>query len=128
MYAIRSYYAHLDDKIITAWNGLMISAMNPTGVGIQTPLSDKGSKTQLVWRYIDMGFSLLDDQFHNLVITSYSIHYTKLYETLSRAAGRARSLLLACDRARCTSRVAPLETRSTMRSERPTSGASSMEP
>jgi hypothetical protein len=33
---------------------------------IQTPLSNLGSKTQIVWRYIDMGFPLLDDINHNL--------------------------------------------------------------
>lgn len=47
-------------------NQPLISLMTKTIGKVQTPLSDKGSKTQLVWRYIDMGFSLLDDLFHNL--------------------------------------------------------------
>lgn len=47
-------------------NKPVIGAMPQSPGAVQTPLSDKGSKTQLIWRYIDMGFSLLDDQFHNL--------------------------------------------------------------
>src|SRR5204862_1131858 len=31
-----------------------------------TPLSPFGSRTMTIWRYIDMGFSLMDDQNHNL--------------------------------------------------------------
>lgn len=47
-------------------NKPVVGAM-PQSVGpVQTPLSDKGSKAQLIWRYIDLGFNLLDDQFHNL--------------------------------------------------------------
>ncbi|HVS18325.1 MAG TPA: Ig-like domain-containing protein, partial [Planctomycetota bacterium] len=53
-------------------NQPLIQAMFKTAITIQTPLSDKGSKTQLVWRYIDMGFSLLDDQFHNLDLEGLS--------------------------------------------------------
>ena len=42
--------------------GSMIEIQNP----IQTPLSNLGSKMQGLWRYLDMGFTLLDDTNHNL--------------------------------------------------------------
>ena len=32
---------------------------------------------------LDRGFSVIDYELNELVITSYSIHYTKLYETSS---------------------------------------------
>jgi hypothetical protein len=44
----------------------IVGAMQLTVGPIQTPLSDKGSKTHLIWRYFDMGFGLLDDNLHNL--------------------------------------------------------------
>lgn len=44
----------------------LIAAMYPSVQGIQTPLNPLGSKAMTLWRYIDLGFSLLDDQFHNL--------------------------------------------------------------
>ena len=47
-------------------NQPLVGNMPQSAGPVQTPLSDKGSRTQLVWRYIDMGFSLLDDLFHNL--------------------------------------------------------------
>jgi hypothetical protein len=59
-------------SVLVADNQALIADMVPTAISIQTPLSDKGSKTQLVWRYIDMGFSLLDDQFHNLDLEGLS--------------------------------------------------------
>lgn len=34
--------------------------------GVQTPLSSLGSKMQTLWRYVDYGFSLLDETNHNL--------------------------------------------------------------
>jgi hypothetical protein len=44
----------------------LVGAMIQFTQGVQTPLSSLGSRTMLLWRYIDMGFSLLDDQNHNL--------------------------------------------------------------
>jgi hypothetical protein len=35
-------------------------------VQLQTPLSNLGSKMHSIWRYFDMGFTLLDDTSHNL--------------------------------------------------------------
>lgn len=58
--ALQRFSVLLDD------NQPLIGIMSATPGPVQTPLSDKGSKAQLTWRYIDMGFGLLDDLFHNL--------------------------------------------------------------
>jgi hypothetical protein len=50
----------------------LVGAMIPFTQPLQTPLASLGSKTQLIWRYIDMGFSLLDDQSHNLDVEGLS--------------------------------------------------------
>lgn len=42
------------------------SIMIPFTPGVQTPISRFGSKLQTVWRYCDVGFGLLDEQFHNV--------------------------------------------------------------
>ncbi|MBL8862674.1 MAG: hypothetical protein JNK02_11765 [Planctomycetes bacterium] len=42
------------------------SLMVPFAPGVQTPISRYGSKLQTIWRYCDLGFSLLDEQFFNL--------------------------------------------------------------
>lgn len=42
------------------------SMMLPFPPGVQTPLSPLGSKLQALWRYIDFGFQVLDENFHNL--------------------------------------------------------------
>ncbi len=34
--------------------------------GVQTPLSPLGSKLQMLWRYCDVGFGLLDESFYNV--------------------------------------------------------------
>ncbi len=44
------------------------SLMVPFGPGVQTPISRYGSKLQTIWRYCDVGFSLLDEQFYNVDI------------------------------------------------------------
>lgn len=44
----------------------LIGAMPFNPSGLQTPLSPFGSKSVNVWRYIDMGFGLLDSQTHDL--------------------------------------------------------------
>ncbi len=44
----------------------MMAVMFETPQGLVTPLSPFGSKLMSVWRYVDMGFSLLDDANHNL--------------------------------------------------------------
>jgi hypothetical protein len=44
----------------------MIGAMNSFPASVQTPLNPFGAKLMSTWRYIDMGFGLLDDAFHNL--------------------------------------------------------------
>lgn len=40
--------------------------MPPFGPGVQTPLSKLGSKLQQIWRYCDVGFSLLDEATTNV--------------------------------------------------------------
>jgi hypothetical protein len=44
----------------------LIGSMHPYNAPLQTPLNPFGSKLMSVWRYVDMGFGLLDDNFHNL--------------------------------------------------------------
>lgn len=44
----------------------LIGAMHPLLSPLQTPLNPFGAKQMSVWRYVDMGFGLLDDNFHNL--------------------------------------------------------------
>jgi hypothetical protein len=44
----------------------VVGSMVPIQVPIQTPLSNLGSKMMGVWRYHDVGFTLLDDTNHNL--------------------------------------------------------------
>jgi hypothetical protein len=40
--------------------------MLPFAPGVQTPLSPFGSKLQALWRYVDFGFLVQDERFHNL--------------------------------------------------------------
>ncbi len=40
--------------------------MLPFGPGVQTPLSPFGSKLQALWRYVDFGFQVQQENFHNL--------------------------------------------------------------
>jgi hypothetical protein len=42
------------------------SIMIPFGPGVQTPLSNLGSKLQTVWRYCDLGWQVLDETKYNL--------------------------------------------------------------
>ena len=44
----------------------LVGVMAPLTVPLQTPLNPLGAKLMSVWRYIDLGFSLLDDNYHNL--------------------------------------------------------------
>ncbi len=44
----------------------VVGSMVPILLPIQTPLSNLGSKMMTVWRYHDVGFTLLDDTNHNL--------------------------------------------------------------
>jgi hypothetical protein len=44
----------------------IVGSMISFGYPIQTPLSNLGSKMQTVWRYCDLGFSLLDEINHNI--------------------------------------------------------------
>jgi hypothetical protein len=41
-------------------NGAMLGSMTPFPPGVQGPLTALGAKAQSVWRYADVGFSLLD--------------------------------------------------------------------
>lgn len=42
------------------------SRMVPFAQGVQTPISRYGSKLQTIWRYCDVGFTVLDEQFFNI--------------------------------------------------------------
>lgn len=42
------------------------SLMAPFTSGVATPISRYGSKLQAIWRYCDVGFGLLDEQFQNV--------------------------------------------------------------
>lgn len=42
------------------------SLMIPFTPGLRTPLNRYGAKVQNLWRYCDVGFGLLDEQFHNV--------------------------------------------------------------
>ncbi|MCP3916943.1 MAG: Ig-like domain-containing protein [bacterium] len=42
------------------------SIMTPFAPGVQTPLSNLGSKMQTLWRYVDFGFSLTDTANYNI--------------------------------------------------------------
>jgi hypothetical protein len=44
----------------------IVALMAAFGIGVQTPISRYGSKLQTLWRYCDVGFSLLDEQFFNV--------------------------------------------------------------
>jgi hypothetical protein len=44
----------------------IVGAMVPFTAGLQTPLSNWGSKLMAVWRYCDLGMSLRDDSTHNI--------------------------------------------------------------
>lgn len=44
--------------------GVMSGNINPNSA--QTPLSNFGSKAQMIWRYVDMGFPLQDETFYNI--------------------------------------------------------------
>ncbi len=48
------------------------SLMLPFGLGVQTPLSPLGSKLQAVWRYVDLGWRVADENRHNVDVTGLS--------------------------------------------------------
>jgi Bacterial Ig-like domain len=50
----------------------LVGAMIPYPSGVQTPLNQFGAKMMSIWRYVDMGFGLLDDSFHNLDVEGLS--------------------------------------------------------
>ncbi len=51
---------------------LLPGIMTPFVGGIQTPLSNLGSKLQTLWRYADVGFSLVDETNFNIDIEGIS--------------------------------------------------------
>ncbi|MAB79891.1 MAG: hypothetical protein CMJ89_11110 [Planctomycetes bacterium] len=48
------------------------SIMVPFAPGVQTPLSPLGSKMQMVWRYTDFGWQVLDETLYNLDVVGLS--------------------------------------------------------
>ncbi|HVS19247.1 MAG TPA: hypothetical protein VMT18_11650, partial [Planctomycetota bacterium] len=44
----------------------LIAGMIASAAGLQNPLNPFGARQMSIWRYIDMGFGLLDDFYHNL--------------------------------------------------------------
>ena len=74
MYAIRSYYA----------NATMEESLNrygPTHINVTSVLEGikKAVTKETKVTYVK-GIDVVDEKFPESVITSYSIHYTKLYE------------------------------------------------
>ncbi len=69
-------------SIVLDSNQPLISVMFPTPQGLVTPLSNWGSKMMSVWRYIDMGFTLLDDLNHNLDVER--LHWTPFNPTIQQ--------------------------------------------
>lgn len=60
----------------------LIGAMPQSLAGVVTPLSNWGSRTMNLWRYIDMGFGLLDDNNHNLDIEA--LYWTPFTPTVQQ--------------------------------------------
>lgn len=44
----------------------LVAAMNVSPIGLQNPLNPFGARQMSVWRHVDMGLGLLDEQTHNL--------------------------------------------------------------
>ncbi|MFT7485700.1 MAG: hypothetical protein ACI9F9_001550 [Candidatus Paceibacteria bacterium] len=53
-------------------NQPIVANMTAFQGGIQTPLSNLGSKLQTLWRYVDVGFSLSDETNYNLDVEGLS--------------------------------------------------------
>jgi hypothetical protein len=53
-------------------NQPLVSVMTPFTAGVQTPLSNLGSKLQTVWRYCDLGFSHNDESNMNIDVEGLS--------------------------------------------------------
>ncbi|TDJ68063.1 MAG: hypothetical protein E2O39_13670, partial [Planctomycetota bacterium] len=53
-------------SVLADRNQLVPAIMSPIAGGVQTPLSNLGSKMQTVWRYADVGFSLEDTTNYNV--------------------------------------------------------------
>jgi hypothetical protein len=53
-------------------NQPMVSVMTPFTAGVQTPLSNLGSKLQTLWRYCDLGFSHNDESNMNIDVEGLS--------------------------------------------------------
>jgi hypothetical protein len=49
-----------------------VGSMIPITGGVQTPLSPLGSKMMTSWRYHDVGWSLLDENYHNMDVEGLS--------------------------------------------------------
>ncbi|WP_145068100.1 hypothetical protein [Engelhardtia mirabilis] len=78
----------------------MVSTMQPIPLGLQTPLSSQGSKVHLMWRYMDMGFSIsqTDDLFMNLDLEGMALSpyggsvVSTIYDQFELSLGHARNL------------------------------------
>ncbi len=53
-------------------SGPLFSIMTPTSAPIITPLSPRGSRMQTVWRYADVGFSVLEEGTANIDVEGLS--------------------------------------------------------
>ena len=53
-------------------NQTIVSVMTPFTAGVQTPLSNLGSKLQTLWRYCDLGFSHNDESNMNIDVEGLS--------------------------------------------------------
>ena len=84
MYAIRSYYGNLVRAL---------EQLDGRGRHADLFIAGKDRGTRRLRRYFDVGPPRYE--LHVDVITSYSIHYTKLYESLAGASDTARDRFYA---------------------------------
>ena len=111
MYAIRSYYVHCDFAVNLYNNHIkyklseskikeiLLSALNVEREFIteSLPVCLIGMNASLMTRYLEYVTDRLLIQLgceKQFVITSYSIHYTKLYDGKARAPSRSRLIRL----------------------------------
>jgi hypothetical protein len=69
----------------------MIAAMHPSVGPVMTPLNPLGAKQMSLWRYVDLGFALLDDLFHNVDVEG--LHWTPFQAVTSDQFGEFRMAL-----------------------------------
>ena len=92
MYAIRSYYdgfkAGADINVTDAWETTMGEGIKVGVMGISGIMGSHEDLVDNIGGVYDIGTGLSDIDTNISVITSYSIHYTKLYDQEANGGGR----------------------------------------